>query len=334
MDIFNIDNYDILPIIEISSPDVKADLSTSKVFIEANTIKMTMGELRDEHIIPVFASSNEPLLSHHELIDCVHKITKDWFHDEVVLEPTVRVSHPIKGRIPEAKYKRANELMPWEQTLYYERMMFCIEIPTIMHDVAGNKLSLTIGGVKSFSTDNLYSKRPGGEQRFQLFIGFKNHVCCNLCINTDGIKADLSIRSLSDLGKAVEQLFHSYNHKAHIEMLQKLSAITLTENEFAQVIGKARLYKHLPDYRKAELVPLLFGDQQMGAVVKDFYTDENFNAETHSSTIDLWRLYNLFTGVNKSTYVDQFLPRAINAQEIVLEIAQHKLGKKESWYML
>jgi hypothetical protein len=42
----------------------------------------------------------------------------------------------------------------------------------------------------------------------------------------------------------------------------------------------------------------------------------------------------LFTGVNKSTYVDQFLPRAINAQEIVLEIAQHKMGEKESWYMV
>lgn len=334
MDMLNTNNFDVVPAVTTSNQEVKAEVSTAKVFIEANTSPITMRELRDEHIIPVFSSSNEPLLSHHELIDCVHKITKDWFHDEVVLEPTVRVSHPIKGRIPEAKYKRAIELMPWEQTLYYERMMFCIEVPTIMHDVAGNKLSLTIGGVKSFSTDNLYGKRPGGEQRFQLFIGFKNHVCYNLCVSTDGIKADLNIRSLSDLGRAVEQLFHSYNHKAHIEMLQKLTSITLSENEFAQVIGKARLYKHLPDYRKAELVPLLYGDQQMGAVVKDFYTDENFNAATHSKTIDLWRLYNLFTGVNKSTYVDQFLPRAINAQEIVLEIAQHKLGKKESWYMV
>ncbi len=334
MDMYNTNNFDVMTTVTASSQEEKSELSTAKVFIEANTSAMTMRELRDEHIIPVFATSNEPLISHHELIDCVYKIAKDWFNDEVVLEPSVRVSHPIKGRIPEAKYKRANELMPWEQTLYYERMMFCIEVPTIMHDIAGNKLSLTIGGVKSFSTDNLYGKRPGGEQRLQLFIGFKNHVCCNLCISTDGIKADLSIRSLSDLGKAVEQLFHSYNHKAHVEMLQELSAIKITEDEFAQVIGKARLYKHLPDFRKAELMPLLFGDQQMGAVVKDFYSDENFNAETHTASIDLWRLYNLFTGVNKSTYVDQFIPRAINAQEIVLEIAQHKLGKKESWYML
>ena len=308
--------------------------STNKVFIEANTVPISMKELRDEHIIPVFCSTNEPLISHHEFIDCVYKTTKSWFHEDVVLAPSVRVSHPVKGRIPEAKYKKAIELMPWEQTLYYERMMFCVEIPTIMHDVAGNKLSLTVGGVKSFSTDNLYGKRPGGDQHFQFFIGFKNHVCCNLCVNTDGIKVNLGIRNLTDLENAVEQLLFSYNHTAHIEMMRKLSTINLTEHEFAQVIGKARLFKHLPDTKKEEIVPLLFGDQQMGAVVKDFYTDENFNIKSYSDTINLWSLYNLFTGVNKSTYVDQFLPRAINAQEIVLEIAQHKMGEKESWYMV
>ena len=150
--------------------------STNKVFIEANTVPISMKELRDEHIIPVFCSTNEPLISHHEFIDCVYKTTKSWFHEDVVLAPSVRVSHPVKGRIPEAKYKKAIELMPWEQTLYYERMMFCVEIPTIMHDVAGNKLSLTVGGVKSFSTDNLYGKRPGGDKHFQFFIGFMNHV--------------------------------------------------------------------------------------------------------------------------------------------------------------
>jgi hypothetical protein len=37
--------------------------------------------------------------------------------------------------------------------------------------------------------------------------------------------------------------------------------------------------------------------------------------------------------VNKSTYIDQFLERAINAQELVIEIAQHKSGEKSSWYL-
>lgn len=310
------------------------EFSTSKNFVEANTIPITMKELRDEHIIPVFCSNNEPLISHHEFIDCVYNIAKDWYFDDVVLKPNVRVSHPVKGRIPEAKYKKAIELMPWEQTLYYERMMFCIEIPTIMNDVAGNKLNLTIGGVKSFSTDNLYGKRQGGDQHFQLFIGFKNQVCCNLCVNTDGIKTDLGIRNIKDLENAVEQLLYSYNYKVHIEMMQKLSTISINENEFAQIIGKARLFKHLPDYRKAEYLPILFGDQQMGAVAKDFYSDENFKHSSNSKTINLWHFYNLLTGVNKSTYVDQFLPRALNAQELVMEVLKHKSGEKTSWYMV
>ena len=66
----------------------------------------------------------------------------------MILNPNIRVSHPIKGRVPEAKNKPANELLDHEKTLYYERMMFCVEIPTISDDINGNKLSLTIGGVR------------------------------------------------------------------------------------------------------------------------------------------------------------------------------------------
>jgi hypothetical protein len=175
-----------------------------------------MEELRDEHIIPVYSATNEPLISHHEIIDCVYHVTKNWFYEETILAPSIRVSHPIKGRIPEAKYKKANELLPWEQTLYYERMMFCIEVPTIISDINGNPLSLTIGGVKSFTTDNLYGKRPSGEQFIQLFVGFKNHVCCNLCVSTDGVKLNVGVRSLSDVASALESMLYQYDYSAHL----------------------------------------------------------------------------------------------------------------------
>lgn len=310
-----------------------AKQSSGKAFIEANTVEVSMSELRDEHIIPVFSATNEPLISHHEIIECVSHITQNWFNDEIVFQPTIRASHPVMGRIPEAKYKKAADLLPWEQTLYYERMMFCIEIPSVTQVVNGNTLSLTVGGVKSFSTDNLYGKRPRGDQHIQLFIGFKNHVCCNLCVSTDGAYINTAVRSLSDLGRVVEELYQKYNYRAHLEMMQMLSTIKVTESEFAQFIGKSRLYRFLPDDRKATLIPMLFGDQQLGAVAKDYFTDENFNAELDSGEIDLWRIYNLLTGVNKSTYIDQFIPRAINAQEIVLEMAQHKSGAKQSWYL-
>jgi hypothetical protein len=307
--------------------------STEKVFIEANTTAVSYRELKDEHIIPVFSATNEPLISHQELIDCVATVTRNWFQDEVVLEPSIRVSHPIKGRIPDAKYKKASELEVWEQTLFYERMMFCIEVPSVAEMVGGNLLSLTIGAVKAYSEDNLYGKRPSGEQQFHLFVGFRNKVCCNMCVSTDGAKLDLKVKDLAQLEQNVYTLLSQYNVNAHIEAMRKYTAIEINQSEFAQFIGKSRLYKYLPDNLKLDLTPLCFGDQQMGAVAKDFFNDDNFSATLETGTINLWRLYNLLTGVNKSTYIDQFLERAINAQELVIEIAQHKTGQKSSWYL-
>ena len=130
--------------------------STSKPFIEANTIDMSLNEIRNKHIIPVFVKDNETLISHSEFIDSASTITADIFHGERILKPSIRVSHPIKGRIPEAKDKPANQLSEWEKTLYYERMMFVIEVPSIQTEIGGNTLSLTIGGVKAFNQDNLY----------------------------------------------------------------------------------------------------------------------------------------------------------------------------------
>ncbi len=55
--------------------------------------------------------------------------------------PEIRVSHIIKGRIPEAIHKPANQLLESDKTIYYERMMLCIEVPTIYETVEGNKLN-------------------------------------------------------------------------------------------------------------------------------------------------------------------------------------------------
>lgn len=334
MDTININTMLVPSAIEGASTNTVLPKSTGKVFIEANTSEVSYRELTEEHIIPVFSATNEPLISHNELVDCVYNATKNWFQDEVVLQPSIRVSHPIKGRIPDAKYKKASELEPWEQTLFYERMMFCIEVPSIAEMVGGNLLTLTVGAVKSYSEDNLYGKRPSGEQQFHLFIGFRNKVCCNMCVSTDGVKLDLRVKDLTQLEQQVYALLSQYNTIAHIEAMRKLLDIQIDQSEFAQFIGKSRLYRYLPDEQKQYIIPLCFGDQQMGAVAKDYFSDENFCSIESGSSINLWKLYNLLTGVNKSTYIDQFLDRAINAQELVLEIAKHKSGEKTSWYMV
>lgn len=334
MDTTNINTMPVPSKIGGISTHITLPKSTGKVFIEANTVEVSYREIKEEHIIPVFSATNEPLISHQELIDCVVHNIKNWFQDEIILEPSIRVSHPIKGRIPEAKHKKASELEPWEQTLFYERMMFCIEIPSVAEMVGGNLLSLTIGAIKAYNEDNLYGKRPSGEQHFHLFIGFKNKVCCNMCINTDGIKLNMKVKDLAQLENQVISLLTQYNLVAHLEAMRKLTAIELNQSEFAQFIGKSRLYRFLPEEQKQDITPLFFGDQQMGAVAKDYFSDENFCSIEGSGKINLWRIYNLLTGVNKSTYIDQFVERSINAQEIVLEISKHKTGERSSWYLL
>jgi len=212
--------------------------------------------------------------------------------------------------------------------------MFCVEVPSVAEMVGGNLLTLTVGAIKCYSEDNLYGKRPSGEQQFHLFIGFRNKVCCNMCVSTDGVKLDIRVKDLTQLEQQVYALISQYNTISHLEAMKKLISTEIDQSEFAKFIGKSRLYRYLPEKQKQYVTPLYFGDQQMGAVAKDYFSDENFCAIEGSGKINLWRLYNLLTGVNKSTYIDQFLDRAINAQEIVLEIAKHKSGEKNSWYLV
>ena len=77
---------------------------------------------------------------------------------------------------------------------------------------------------------------------------------------------------------------------------------SLTEKQFAQLVGKCKMYQHLPSKMKRNITPMLFGDQQMGAVVRNNYKDERF-CRDRNGNINLWRLYNLFTGVNKNSYM-------------------------------
>ena len=53
--------------------------------------------------------------------------------------------------------------------------------------------------------------------------------------------------------------------------------------------------------------------------VRDFYKDESF-CRDRNGNINLWRLYNLFTRVNKNSYIDSFLERSVNAFSLTEEI--------------
>ena len=117
-------------------------------FIEANTKEVTIEHLKKECVVPVFSKDNEITISHPNFIEAVWEAANQVFPNEKIEEPAIRVSHVIKGRIPEAIHKPVKDLLDEDKTIYYERMMFCFEIPTIHEDIEGNRLNLTIGGVR------------------------------------------------------------------------------------------------------------------------------------------------------------------------------------------
>ena len=131
-----------------------------------------------------------------------------------------------------------------------------------------------------------------------MFIGFKNSVCTNLCISTDGFKADIKVRTIAELAKAAYNLFGEFNVYKEINDFNNLPGTMLTESQFAQIIGRARLYQNMPHKYKKELPQFPLSDSQVNLVVKDYYTDDSF-CRNDLGNINLWKLYNLFTGANK-----------------------------------
>src|SRR5688572_5535021 len=76
--------------------------STAKPFIEANTIPSSLEEIRNHHIIPVFIKDNETLISQAEFIDITMNCVSSVYSSERISSPSIRLSHPIKGRVPSA----------------------------------------------------------------------------------------------------------------------------------------------------------------------------------------------------------------------------------------
>jgi hypothetical protein len=306
-------------------------ISTSKPFIEANTVQSTLEEIKNDHLIPVFLRDNEPLISHSDFIEKTVQTVQEYFAGEHILSPNIRLSHPVKGRIPTAKNKLANELYDHEKTLYFERMAFVIEIPSIQADIGENMLSLMVGGIKSFNLDNLYNKK-GADQHFKLFIGFQNKVCTNFCVWTDGFMSDVRAKSIGDLQIALNYMIRYYNSGHHLYHLKQLADYAITEMQFAILIGKLRMYPHLPKQMQQSIPALFLGDSQINIVVKDYYKDNSFCSDIDGK-INLWKLYNLLTGANKSTYIDQFIDRSVNTYHFCERIKNALKDQTHNWFL-
>ena len=318
-------NNQVNDIIEDTSNLVQ---KSSSKFIEANTTEVSLNHLKQDCIIPVFAKDNETTLSHFEFIDATKEIAESVFKN-VSVEPSIRVSHQIKGRIPSAIGKPVKELLEHEKTTYYERMAFMLEVPSKQIVVNNQILNLSIGGVRAYNQENLFSKKS--IEKFKVFIGFKNTICTNLCISTDGLNSEIRVSSIQELQQAIKSLIYNYNQESHIEKLERLNRYYLNEKQFAHLVGKMRMYHYLSKIEKQGKFPLQLTDSQIGTVVKDYFTDDNFKRSDNQ--ISLWNIYNLFTEANKSSYIDSNLERNVNAHAFIQNLANSIENRTPNWYI-
>ena len=300
-------------------------------FIVANTIEVPLHHLKQDCIIPVFSKDNEKTIAHQEFIESVLTAISKVFPHHSISTPEIRVSHQIKGRTPDAIHLNAKDLLDHQKTIYYERMAFVINIPSIVDSINGNELTLSVGGVRSYNLENLYNKKT--LEKFKFFIGFQNKVCLNMCINTDGFKEDLRASSASELQHKVIEVMQNYNAELHLMEMKEFTQDYLSEHQFAQLIGKSRLYQHLPKSEKQKIPMLNFNDSHINTMAKDYYEDKNF-CRQEDGRINLWDVYNLFTQANKSSYIDTFLDRNLNAFEFSRGIQKTLNGDSDyHWFL-
>ncbi len=300
-------------------------------FLEANTDAITMDELTNKCVVPTWANQ-ELTIAHQDFISCVHDAACSFYAGERVNNPDIRVSHIVRGRVPQALGKKASELLECEKTQFYQRLAFAFTIPTIFETVRGQKLELCVGGVRNYSDLNLYRATKGIE-KFSVFVGWRVHICSNQVLTGEGVKFNMEVTSIGELYRNVLELFHSFQPAKEIHLMQALSETFLSETQFAQVVGRMRMFQALCPAAQKRIPRLLITDSQINSVCRDYYHNEAFG--TKDNGISLFDFHNLLTQSNKGSYIDTYLHRAVNATEVSVGINNVLQGidNKYAWFL-
>lgn len=304
--------------------------STSVNFLEANTNAISLEELTEQCVVPTWANQ-ELTISHQDFVSTVYDAACNVFAGETINTPEIRVSHVVKGRTANSLHKRTSELLDCEKTQFYQRLAFAFTIPSLHECIDGQRLELCVGGVRNYSDLNLYRANRGVE-KFTVFIGWRVNVCSNQVLTGEGVRLSFEVMSLHDLYKAVLDLFYNFNLERDVQLLHSLTQTRLTESQFAQIVGRMRLYQALPSYLQRKLPKLLITDSQINNVCRDYYNDPNFGHKNNS--ISLFDMHNLLTAANKSSYINDYIQRGVNATDIIVGISKALQGDPEySWFL-
>ena len=281
-------------------------------FLDANTNSITLEELRTQCVVPTWANQ-DLTISHQDFIESVHDAAKTFYQGESVCAPSIRVSHIVRGRTPDALGKRASELLECEKTQFYQRLAFAFTIPTIYETIDGQRLELCIGGVRNYNDLNLYRSSKGVE-KFSVFVGWRVNICSNQILTGQGVKLSLEVMDLKQLYQQVMELFNQFNPAKDLHLMQTLNNTYLTETQFAQIVGRMRLYQAIPQGLSRRIPRLLITDSQINNVCRGYYSNPVFGGR--EGAISMWDFHNLLTESNKSSYIDSYLSRAVNATEV------------------
>lgn len=299
-------------------------------FLDANTNSITLEELTNSCVVPTWGNQ-ELTISHQDFISCVCDAAKDFYQGESVNTPEIRVSHIVRGRTPDALGKKASELLECEKTQFYQRLAFAFTIPTIYETLNGQRLELCVGGVRNYNDLNLYRTTKGTE-KFSVFVGWRVRICSNQILTGDGVRLSMEVMSVRDIYKNVMDLFSGFIPARDLHLMQTLSNTYLTETQFAQIVGRMRMYQALPNNVLRGIPRLLITDSQINSVCRDYYHNETFGVKDNQ--ISLFDFHNLLTQSNKNSYIDSYLQRAVNATEVSVGINNALHGdSKYSWFI-
>ena len=316
---------------EVVEPIAEVNTKQSSVsFLDANTNAVTLEELSTSCVVPTWGNQ-ELTISHQDFISCVHEAASDFYKGETLNSPEIRVSHIVRGRTPDALGKKASELLESEKTQFYQRLAFAFTIPTIYETLNGQKLELCVGGVRNCSDLNLY-RQTRGTEKFSIFVGWRVHICSNQILTGEGTKLSFEVMDVKDIYKNTMELLYSFIPAKDIHLMQTLSNTYLSETQFAQIVGRMRLYQALPQAQLRKIPRLLITDSQINNVCRDYYRNESFGMRNNQ--ISMFDFHNLITESNKSSYIDTYLQRAVNATDVAVGINNALHGdSKYSWFI-
>lgn len=294
-------------------------------FILGNTSEVDLQSLQDNYLVPVFSRDSVETISHYEFINTVCDAVQTHFAGQQFDTPIVRCSHEMKLRT-----KLGTKYNPDDSCgSYMQRMMFMIEIPSITRTIGDNVLHLQVVGARTYSETNLLGN-SAQKQCFRLACGFVNLCCTNGLFRSDGANLSIKVTNTADLYSSCMDLFYSYDFEQHLSEMSNLQNTIVDVPTLAQFLGRAKMYQQMTNSQRNALgLPeFILPEAQINAMIRDYYTDENFGGFGHE--ISAYQLFQLLTNY-KNNYIDVALERSINCYQTAIGLSRAINHEDDSW---